>query len=124
MLLGLLLEQWWKVAESGPAAAATNRLVSTLYVMHLHIARLHENFTFAHRPAMEALTNMAARFQSYGADAQAMALKQMTQVVHRQGAVMAFADVFFALTLLFVALAALAVLVKKPAAPAGAGGGH
>jgi DHA2 family multidrug resistance protein len=37
---------------------------------------------------------------------------------------MAFADVFFALTLLFVALAALAVLVKKPAAPAGAGGGH
>jgi MFS transporter, DHA2 family, multidrug resistance protein len=87
----------------------------------LHVARLHENFTFAHRPAMEALTNMAARFQSYGADAQAMALKQMTQVVHRQGAVMAFADVFFALTLLFVALAALAVLVKKPAAPAGAG---
>ena len=51
-------------------------------------------------------------------------LKQMTQVVHRQGAVMAFADVFFALTLLFVALAVLAVLVKKPAAPAGAGGGH
>jgi DHA2 family multidrug resistance protein len=90
----------------------------------LHIARLHENFTFAHRPAMEALSNMAGRFQSYGADAQAMALRQMTQVVHRQGAVMAFADVFFALTLLFVVLALLAVLVKKPAAPAGAGGGH
>ena len=28
------------------------------------------------------------------------------------------------LTALFVGLAALAVLVKKPAAPAGAGGGH
>jgi len=90
----------------------------------LHIARLHDNFTFAHRPAVEALTNMTARFQSYGADAQAMALKQITQFVHRQGAVMAFADVFYALTLLFVALAVLAVLVKKPAAPAGAGGGH
>jgi len=90
----------------------------------LHIARLHENFTFAHRPAVEALTTMTARFQGYGTDAQAMALKQITQVVHRQGAVMAFADVFFALTLLFVALAVLAVLVKKPAAPAGAGGGH
>ena len=90
----------------------------------LHIARLHENFTFAHRPAVEALTAMTARFQGYGTDAQAMALKQITQVVHRQGAVMAFADVFFALTLLFVALAVLAVLVKKPAAPAGAGGGH
>jgi DHA2 family multidrug resistance protein len=53
-----------------------------------------------------------------------MALKQMTQVVHRQGAVMAFADVFLALTVLFVVLAVLAVLVKRPAAAAGAGGGH
>jgi DHA2 family multidrug resistance protein len=90
----------------------------------LHIARLHENFTFAHPPATEALNNMVARFGSYGADAQAMALKQMTQVVHRQASVMAFADVFLILTGLFVALAVLAVLVKKPAAPAGAGGGH
>ncbi len=31
-------------------------------------------------------------------DMQAMALKQMTQLVHRQAAVMAFADVFLALT--------------------------
>jgi DHA2 family multidrug resistance protein len=53
-----------------------------------------------------------------------MALKQMTQIVHRQGSVMAFADVFFALTLLFIALAALAVLVKRPAAAGGTGGGH
>ena len=90
----------------------------------LHIARLHENFTFAHRPAVEALNNMAARLGSYGSDASAMALKQMTQLVHRQGAVMAFADVFFALTLLFVALAVASVLVKKPAAAAGGGGGH
>jgi DHA2 family multidrug resistance protein len=90
----------------------------------LHVARLHENFTFAHRPAVEALNNMVARFGSYGADAQAMALKQMTALVHRQGAVMAFADVFLALTALFVVLAVLAVLVKKPAPAAGAGGGH
>ena len=66
----------------------------------------------------------AARLGSFGADAQAMALRQMTQVVHRQGAVMAFADVFLVLTALFVVLALLAVLVKKPAAPQGTGGGH
>ena len=90
----------------------------------LHIARLHENFTFARRPAVEALNNMAAQARiSYGSDAQAMALKQMTQLAHRQGAVMAFADVFFALTLLFVALAVLAVLVKRPAAAAGPAAG-
>ena len=35
---------------------------------------------------------------------------------------MGFADVFLMLTVLFVALALLAVLVKKPAAPAPAAG--
>jgi DHA2 family multidrug resistance protein len=89
----------------------------------LHIARLHENFTAARPSAVEALNNMVAKFSSYGADAKAMALKQMTQITHRQASVMAFADVFLALTVLFVVLAALAVLVKKPAA-AGGGGGH
>jgi DHA2 family multidrug resistance protein len=44
--------------------------------------------------------------------------------VHRQASVMAFADVFMILTGLFVLLAVLAVLVKKPAALGGAGGGH
>ena len=90
----------------------------------LHIARLHENFTFSHGPALEALNNATARFSAFGADAQAMALKQMTQVVHRQASVMAFADVFMILTGLFVLLAILAVLVKKPAALGGPGGGH
>jgi DHA2 family multidrug resistance protein len=90
----------------------------------LHIARLHDNFTFARPMAVEALNNFAARLGQYGSDAQAMALKQMTQIAHRQAAVMAFADVFLVLTALFIVLAALAVLVKKPAAPAGAAGGH
>jgi DHA2 family multidrug resistance protein len=57
-----------------------------------------------------------ANLHSYGSDAQAMALKQLMQIVHRQGVVMAFADVFFLLTLLFVALAGLAIVVKRPAA--------
>ena len=73
---------------------------------------------------MEALNNIAARLYSYGSDAQAMAVKQVTQIAHRQAAVMAFADVFLVLTVLFVVLAVLAVLVKKPDAPAGASGGH
>jgi DHA2 family multidrug resistance protein len=90
----------------------------------LHIHRLHENFTAARQPAVEALNTMVAKFSAYGADAQAMALKQMTMVAHRQAVVMSFADLFLALTVLFVGLAALAVLVKKPVAAAGAGGGH
>jgi MFS transporter, DHA2 family, multidrug resistance protein len=41
-------------------------------------------------------------------------------LTHQQGVVMAFADVFFLLTLLFVGLAVLAVIMRKPtqAAPA------
>ena len=51
-----------------------------------------------------------------------MALKQLTQITHRQGVVMAFADVFLLLTFLFGGLAIAAMLVRKPtpgaAAPA------
>jgi DHA2 family multidrug resistance protein len=50
------------------------------------------------------------------ADAKDMALKQLMKMTHSQGLVMAFADVFFLLTVLFVALATLAITVKKPAA--------
>jgi DHA2 family multidrug resistance protein len=40
--------------------------------------------------------------------------KQLMQMTHAQGVVMAFADVFFLPTLLFVALAGLAVIIKRP----------
>jgi MFS transporter, DHA2 family, multidrug resistance protein len=90
----------------------------------LHTARLHEAITWSRPSAMEMLNNMAARFSSYGSDAQAMALKQLYQITHRQGVVMAFGDVFLALTVLFVALAFLALIMKRPAMSAAGGGGH
>ena len=91
----------------------------------LHLARLHENFT-CRAPGRRrgAQQHDGALFAASAPTPQAMALKQMTALAHRQASVMAFADVFLALTVLFVMLAALAVLVKKPAAPAGVGGGH
>jgi MFS transporter, DHA2 family, multidrug resistance protein len=73
---------------------------------------------------LETLDALTTRFQSYGSDAKAMALKQLMLLTHQQGVVMAFADVFFLLTLLFVGLAALAVVMKKPTQAAPAGGGH
>ena len=68
------------------------------------------------------LNTLTARFSSYGSDAQQMALKQLNSIVHRQGVVMAFADVFLVLTVLFVGLAALAVVMKRPPAAASSGG--
>jgi DHA2 family multidrug resistance protein len=90
----------------------------------LHLARLHEAVTWSRPAALETLDALTMRFQSYGSDAQAMALKQLTLLTHRQGVVMAFADVFFLLTLLFVGLAVLAIVMKKPAGQAAGGGGH
>jgi DHA2 family multidrug resistance protein len=81
----------------------------------LHLARLHETVTWAHRPAVETLDNLAARFAAYGSDAQLMALKQLSLITHRQGVVMAFADVFLLLTLLFIALAFFALVLRRPA---------
>ncbi len=88
----------------------------------LHLARLHESITWSRGPALEMLNTLTARFSSYGSDAQQMALKQLNSIVHRQGVVMAFADVFLVLTVLFVGLAALAVVMKRPPAAASSGG--
>jgi DHA2 family multidrug resistance protein len=53
-----------------------------------------------------------------------MALKQLMLIVRRQAVVMAFADVFLILSVLFVAIAALAVVMKRPAATPGGAGAH
>jgi DHA2 family multidrug resistance protein len=60
-----------------------------------------------------------------GSDGQLMALKQMSLMARGQATVMSFADVFVMLTVLFVALAAAGIVMKKPAPPsATAGAGH
>jgi DHA2 family multidrug resistance protein len=100
--------------------AAINTLLNDR--MDLHLARLHEAVNGTNVAATETLSQLAARFQ--GSDAQLKALKQMMGMVRQQAAVMSFADVFLMLTILFLALAALGIIMKKPA-PAGAGaGGH
>jgi MFS transporter, DHA2 family, multidrug resistance protein len=85
----------------------------------LHLARLHEVLNQAYRPAVEALDALASRFQGQP-DAQVMALKQLFAMAHREGAVMAFSDVFLALTALFVVVGLATILVKRPAPGAAA----
>jgi DHA2 family multidrug resistance protein len=53
-----------------------------------------------------------------------MALKQLYQLVHQQGVVMAFADVFLLLSLLYVGFAWLTVLMRRPAPVPASAGGH
>jgi DHA2 family multidrug resistance protein len=58
---------------------------------------------------------LSQRFSQFCGDAQAMALKHLMQITHRQGVVMAFGDVSLLLTFLFGGLALTAMLVHKPA---------
>jgi DHA2 family multidrug resistance protein len=90
--------------------------------MDLHLTRLHEAVSWARVPAMETLNNLTQRFQ--GSDAQLMALKQMMGMARQQASVMSFADVFLMLTVLFVALAAAGVVMKRPVPVAAGAGGH
>jgi MFS transporter, DHA2 family, multidrug resistance protein len=90
--------------------------------MDLHLARLHEQVNWAREPATETLARLTTHFQ--GSDAHLMALKQMMAMVRRQAAVMSFADVFVLLTVLFVALTALGILMKRPAPVAADAAGH
>jgi MFS transporter, DHA2 family, multidrug resistance protein len=84
----------------------------------VHLARLHEQITWSRVPAMETLNALTAKFAAFGADAQAMALKQLNLIVHRQGVVLAFSDTFLLLTVLFAGLALAALLVRQPRAAA------
>jgi DHA2 family multidrug resistance protein len=81
----------------------------------LHISRLQERVTWGNATAVETLNNFTQRLQGMG-DAALMAMKQLSQIVHRQAVVMGYGDAFFMLTIFYVGLSLLVVLLKKPAA--------
>src|SRR6201991_4488786 len=87
----------------------------------LHIARLHERVNWGNATATETLNMLTQRMQGMG-DSTLMALKQLSQIVHRQAAVMGYGDAFFLLTIFYVGLSLLVLLLKKPS-PAALGGG-
>ncbi len=90
----------------------------------LHLARLHERFTWANTAALERLDAMRRQFEVLGGDANGMALKAMTNTVRIQGLVMSFEDVFLVLTVLFLAMACGTPLIRRPRGAAPAGAGH
>jgi MFS transporter, DHA2 family, multidrug resistance protein len=80
----------------------------------LHIMRLQDRVTWANAAATELLNTLTQRAQGMG-DAALMALKQLSQIVHRQAVVMSYGDAFFMLSLFYVGLSLLVMLLKKPA---------
>jgi MFS transporter, DHA2 family, multidrug resistance protein len=83
----------------------------------LHIARLQERVHWGNATATETLTMLTQKMQGMG-DAAMMAMKQLSQIVHRQAAVMGYGDAFFLLTIFYLCLSVLVLLMHKPPAMA------
>ena len=81
----------------------------------LHIARLQERVHWGNATATETLNMFTQRMQGMG-DAALMAMKQLSQIVHRQAVVMGYGDAFFMLTVFYFGLSLLVMLLKKPSA--------
>jgi DHA2 family multidrug resistance protein len=81
----------------------------------LHISRLQERVNWGNASAVETLNNFTQRLQGMG-DAALMAMKQLSQIVHRQAVVMGYGDAFFMLTVFYLSLSVLVLLLNKPAA--------
>ncbi|MBV1701145.1 MAG: DHA2 family efflux MFS transporter permease subunit [Hyphomicrobiales bacterium] len=100
-------------------------LINTLMDRRLdaHLQFLHEQVTWGKVAAEERLNQLAQAFASLGSNANLAATKQLTLMVRRQALVMSIADVFYAMTWLFLTLIVLTPMMRraKPPAP---GAGH
>ena len=92
--------------------------------LDLHLQRLHDSVNWGRSVANETLASLTLKFHALGPDAAQAALKTMSNMVRKEALVMSFADVFYLLTFLFLALACALPLVRKPRAAAPGGGGH
>src|SRR5690242_15444923 len=79
----------------------------------LHISRLHDRVNWGNASAVETLNDFTHRLEGMG-DAALMALKQLSQIVHRQAVVMGYGDAFFMLTVFYLGLSLMVILLKKP----------
>jgi MFS transporter, DHA2 family, multidrug resistance protein len=79
----------------------------------LHISRLQDRVNWGNASAVETLNQFKQRLEGMG-DSALMALKQLSQLVHRQAVVMGYGDAFFMLTVFYLGLSLMVILLKKP----------
>ena len=89
----------------------------------LHISRLQDRINWGNASAVETLNMFTQRLQGMG-DATLMAMKQLSQIVHRQAVVMGYGDAFFMLTVFYFALSLFVMVLKKPSATVLGGDAH
>ena len=89
----------------------------------LHLARLHESVSWGHPTAEQTLQNMTNAFSNLGDAAPLVAIKKLSGLVRQQATNMAIADIFFLLTILFLAIVLMTPLMQKPKPQKATGGG-
>ncbi|MBO0344454.1 DHA2 family efflux MFS transporter permease subunit [Roseibium sp. CAU 1637] len=89
-----------------------------------HYARLGESLNWARSTVMETKAMMDHAYSSLGQAADTASLKALSGIVTRESFVMAFADIFMILTMLFLTLLVALFFVEKPKMVGGGGGGH
>ncbi len=87
----------------------------------LHLARLHDRVIWGRAVAEETLANLTLAYARLASDAELAATKRLAMLVRREAVVMALADVFWAMTLLIIALVPLVLLMRKPRPQGGPG---
>ena len=90
----------------------------------LHVARIGDSVRWGAAIAEERLGDMTASLQGVlGPDAATGALQRLGNMVHRQALVLAFADIFLIVGVLFASMVLLVPLLRRPGGPGGGGGG-
>lgn len=92
--------------------------------LDLHLQRLHDQVAWGRAAAENALASLTMAYAAMGSDAELAATKKLAQMVRREALVMSIADVFVALSIVFVAMLLLMPLLRKPAPPPAAAGAH
>ena len=92
--------------------------------MDLHLARLHEMVASGRQSAEDTLASLTNLMASRGSDAELAAVAKLAALVRREAQVMALADVFYVLTILFLGMLLLVPFMRRPSAANAAGAGH
>ncbi|HUO54946.1 MAG TPA: DHA2 family efflux MFS transporter permease subunit, partial [Rhodoblastus sp.] len=82
----------------------------------LHIQRLHESLAWSNTRTQEFLAKLGAIYGQYGDEATQAATRQLAALARREAIVMAVADVFLGMAVLFAVMAGLAPFMRRPTA--------
>lgn len=81
--------------------------------LDLHLSRLNESVTWGRAEVEEMLSRLTETFSHLGPDAQVAALRKMAELVRQEALVIAFGDLFVAISVVFASMVLLLLLMRN-----------